>query len=665
MKLTLAMCVLALAAWTSGAAAGTESAAPGIVVSADLAPSLSGEIYRIDRDGRRTDLSRSPFQDTQPLVSPDGRTVAFVSDRTGRPAVYAVGVDGSGLRRISSALAQPRLLGWSPDGRDILTSVGLSPTTQLFVVGLDHPQRAIVGPSDACGANQAGWSPDGRAIAFTGCTNGVGSVRVVTPSGAPLFSVPSASRRTFFFWSPAGEIAIRSDRTIRLFDSRGLPLARFGGDALAWSGSGDRVASMTGGRLEVRSASGRESFHAQLFPEGEVRAIIKRVGSYDPELLWMAPDRVAVANVQLSDQLVGPIGASPGATVSAGTDLATGRRWKPGQAAWDAAACACESPGDRQIATTVRSGTGFALQLSNPGGGDARTLAHLPGCSNDGVVTAIAAGLQFAAGGRSLVYATYCSEPPANLFRVPGAGATAERLTHTGAQQTDPAVSPDGSRIAFTQADAVGMSCKGCPAGIWSMNADGTGAHELTGPQDSTWDTSPSWSPDGKQIVFSRSTISSFGRLYAVAAAGGEPRDLRAAGASPAWGPRLIAWIGDTAIGGSHLTLRTMRPDGSHRRKLATGVLASPAWSNGGALAYLAGSRPQHAVVIDGAVTRRIPLPFAGVASIAWAADGRHLLVVARALATSPLDAYSLPVKGGAPVRLTSNLDVLGATPAG
>ena len=239
------------------------------------------------------------------------------------------------------------------------------------------------------------------------------------------------------------------------------------------------------------------------------------------------------------------------------------------------------------------------------------------------------------------------------------------RLTQTSAQQTDPAVSPDGSRIAFTQADAVGMSCKGCPATIWSMNADGSGTRELTAQHDSTWDRTPSWSPDGTQIVFSRSTISSFGRLYAVAAAGGEPRDLHAAGASPAWGPRLIAWIGDTAIGGSHLTLRTMRPDGSQRRKLATGILASPAWSRSGELAYLVGSKPQHAVVIDGASTREIPLPFDTVASLAWAADGQHLLVVARALATSPLDAYSLPVRGGAPARLTSNLDVLSAAPAG
>jgi dipeptidyl aminopeptidase/acylaminoacyl peptidase len=316
MKMPLALCVLALAAWTPSAVAGTRSAMPGIVVSADRAPALSGEVYRIDRDGRRTDLSRSPFQDTQPLISPDGRLVAFVSDRTGQTAVYVVGADGRGLRRISTALAQPRLLGWSPDGRDILTAVGLNPTTQLSIVGLDHPQRAIVGRSDPCGAIQAGWAPDGRAIAFVGCTNGSGSVRVVTPSGAPLFHIPSATRRTFFFWSPAGG----------LFDGSGRPLARFVGDALAWSSTGDRVASIAGGRLEVRSAAGRESFHAQLFPESEIHAIKKAVGSYDPELLWMGPDRVAVANVRLSDQIVGPIEASPDAAVSGGVDIATGKR---------------------------------------------------------------------------------------------------------------------------------------------------------------------------------------------------------------------------------------------------------------------------------------------------------------------------------------------------
>jgi hypothetical protein len=62
---------------------GRASAPSRIVFIADRAPSLSGEIYRLDPDGTLVDLSSSPFQDSGPLVSPDGQRVAFFSDRSG------------------------------------------------------------------------------------------------------------------------------------------------------------------------------------------------------------------------------------------------------------------------------------------------------------------------------------------------------------------------------------------------------------------------------------------------------------------------------------------------------------------------------------------------------------------------------------------------------
>lgn len=55
--------------------------------------------------------------------------------------------------------------------------------------------------------------------------------------------------------------------------------------------------------------------------------------------------------------------------------------------------------------------------------------------------------------------------------------------------------SPDGTRIAYVSADADHK------ADIWVMNADGTGKERLT-ERDETFDYFPSWSPDGKYIVF-------------------------------------------------------------------------------------------------------------------------------------------------------------------
>src|SRR4051812_8430564 len=54
---------------------------------------------------------------TDPVVSPDGRHIAFVSNRDGVATMYVMDVDGSHVRRVvTQRAASPQ---WSPDGRSI------------------------------------------------------------------------------------------------------------------------------------------------------------------------------------------------------------------------------------------------------------------------------------------------------------------------------------------------------------------------------------------------------------------------------------------------------------------------------------------------------------------------------------------------------------------
>ena len=59
-------------------------------------------------------LTNHPGIDTSPTWSPLGHQIAFTSDRTGSPQIYVVGVDGTGLRRITfeSYCDRPT---WSPN----------------------------------------------------------------------------------------------------------------------------------------------------------------------------------------------------------------------------------------------------------------------------------------------------------------------------------------------------------------------------------------------------------------------------------------------------------------------------------------------------------------------------------------------------------------------
>jgi TolB protein len=68
------------------------------------------------------------------------------------------------------------------------------------------------------------------------------------------------------------------------------------------------------------------------------------------------------------------------------------------------------------------------------------------------------------------------------------------------AEAEDPSWSPDGIRIAFVYvAEHIPYEA----AGIWVMNADGTGQGNLTNL--SGWDDDPAWSPDGSRIAFTYS----------------------------------------------------------------------------------------------------------------------------------------------------------------
>ncbi len=122
--------------------------------------------------------------------------------------------------------------------------------------------------------------------------------------------------------------------------------------------------------------------------------------------------------------------------------------------------------------------------------------------------------------------------------------------------QGGPAYSADGRHIAFS-----------LEGDIYVVNADGSGLRQVTsGPAR---DRSPSFSPTGTSLVFSRSGVG-VSDIYTIGVDGADPKQLTAeAGANydPTWSPngRLLAFVSNRS-GSSHVWL--MRPDGSGQRIL-------------------------------------------------------------------------------------------------
>ena len=187
-----------------------------------------------------------------------------------------------------------------------------------------------------------------------------------------------------------------------------------------------------------------------------------------------------------------------------------------------------------------------------------------------------------------------------------------------------PSASPDGKRIAFTS------NIDGTPD-IYIINADGTGRGRVTTTPAA--EGAPSWSRDGKHILFSvgRDTA----HLYAIEPSGGGQRELATyLGNGAALSPdgKSIAYTAGTF---PNATSSISALDGSNARALTTAPAFNFAWSpNGKQLAYtlLGADRKVEVWVVnaDGSAPRRLMENDAnegGPQWPAWSPDGKRLAV--------------------------------------
>jgi hypothetical protein len=187
-----------------------------------------------------------------------------------------------------------------------------------------------------------------------------------------------------------------------------------------------------------------------------------------------------------------------------------------------------------------------------------------------------------------VVFATF-RNGRTDLYSVPLAGGAETRLTATsGANEGDPALSWDGTRLAYTSDASIGV------AKVWTANANGTGAARATPASfgsDGEPEASPAWWPFGNRLALV-GTDGGSADVYDLALGGGMPSLLRGgatAEVDPAWSPDGTRLVFTSNVTGSGDLYMLRLSDGRVTRLTSDPQTESYAtWTPNGRIVYLA-----------------------------------------------------------------------------
>jgi Tol biopolymer transport system component len=557
--ITVAVAQLLSGVWSDGVSAAEPPAKPKYQVAfASFAP-LNFDVYLADADGSNArPLLPHPAQDYNASFSPDGRWILFTSTRGGAVAnLYRVRTDGTGLERLTDGAAFDDQAVLSPDGKTVAFVSDRSGQADIWL--LDLETRKLRNLTDCPGGDfRPAWSPDGKWLAFSSERD--------SPNDAPRLA--SIGRRT-----PHTAIFImRADGT----ELRRLTDPRFVAGSPCWSPDGKRLA-----------------FYETTLEEADKIVRVSRPG---------ATTQIATVEVATGKHQVVTTGK--------------GEKWSPrwlseeriaytgGGPDWGLAFTDGKGSTAGEFRVPAWSADGKQMLFHRDVGSTWPPHQELPSLDPEFALVRTGIFPSYAPSGDRLVCNTERGAALRNGLLVMKADGSSRSVIFRDPEKNAlaPVWSPNGDRIAFALGEArafIPFQPAHAAAHLAVIDPDGKNLRVLT--EGSRNDGFPSWSPDGRRLVY-RTTekLGAEKMIKGLRIIDVETRKVEALTDGvfndnfPAWSPdgKRIAFTSDRD-GPSNIY--TIEPDGKGLRRLTkTGRDAHLCWSPDGKWIIFTSDRAGH-----------------------------------------------------------------------